>query len=315
MIRVTLKQLSYFAAVAEAGSLARAAKTLHVSQPSISAALAALEDTLGIDLFLRHHAQGVSLTPTGRQLLATAQATLAGAEDFQSLAQAVTTEPAGLLRVGCYPTLAAVLMPAVIGRLAQRYPKIKVEMIEGTEDDLLPRLERGDIEQALLFGEKLPDTVKRIVIERSDPYVLLPKSHRLARKGSVALRDLADEPFILMDTPAAREHFLGIFRDAGISPRIAYRSPSFEVVRGLVGQGLGFALLVTRPMLPITYDGLELAYLAIKGNPTPAMICLVRMPSARTSRLAAIFQEACVAAWKEKSAVSPRSSRPTRPAA
>ncbi len=312
MTRVTLKQLSYFAAVAEAGTLAGAARTLHVSQPSISAALAGLEATLGADLFLRHHAQGVSLTPTGRQLLATAQATLAGAEDFETLARAVTREPAGLLRVGCYPTLAAVLMPAVIGRLAQRYPNIKVEMIEGTEDDLLPRLERGNIEQALLFGEKLPDTVKRIVIERSDPYVVLAKSHRLARKGSVFLRDLKDEPFILMDTPAAREHFLGIFRDAGITPKIAYRSPSFEVVRGLVGQGLGFALLVTRPIPRLTYDGLELAYLAIKGDPTPAMICLVRMPSARTSRLAAIFQETCLAAWKERSTTGDRALPRTR---
>src|SRR5689334_13289912 len=129
MMRVTLRQLSYFVAVADAGSLAAASKVLHVSQPSISAALAVLEDGLEIDLFLRHHAQGVSLTPTGRQLLATARAILAGAEDFESLAQTATREPAGLLRVGCYPTLAAVLMPAIIGRLAQRYPRIQVQMI------------------------------------------------------------------------------------------------------------------------------------------------------------------------------------------
>jgi DNA-binding transcriptional LysR family regulator len=306
VIRVTLKQLTYFAAVADAGSLASAAKALHVSQPSVSAALAALENTLGVDLLLRHHAQGVSLTPTGRQLLATARAILAGVEDFESLAEAVTREPAGLLRVGCYPTLAAALMPAIIGRLAQRYPKIKVEMIDGSEDELLPRLERGEIEQALLFGEKLPDTVKRIVIERCDPYVLLPKGHRLARKRRVSLRELAREPFILMDTPAGREYFLGILTDAGISPPIAHRSPSFEVVRGLVGQGLGFSLLVTRPKFPVTYDGLELAYLAIEENPTPAMLCLVRMPTARMTRLGAIFQEACLASRGHRGLAGPK---------
>jgi DNA-binding transcriptional LysR family regulator len=317
MMRVTLRQLSYFVAVADAGSLAAAAKVQHVSQPSISAALAVLEDGLEIDLFLRHHAQGVSLTPTGRQLLATARAILAGAEDFESLAQTATREPAGLLRVGCYPTLAAVLMPAIIGRLAQRYPRIQVQMIEGTEDELLPALERGEIEQALLFGEKLPDTVKRIVIEKCDPYVLLPKAHPLAREKSISLRALANEPFILMDTPAAREHFLTMLKDAGISPRIAHRSSSFEVVRGLVGQGLGYSLLVTRPKFQVTYDGLELAYLAIKGNPVPAMICLVRMPATRTTRLGAIFQEACLSARRQRcsGASSPRSLRPARPAA
>ena len=306
MIRVTLKQLSYFVAAADAGSLARAAKALHVSQPSISAALAVLEDTLELDLFLRHHAQGVSLTPTGRQLLTTARAILAGAEDFELLAQTAAQEPAGLLRVGCYPTLAAVLIPAIIGRLAQRYPKIKVQMIEGTEDELLPRLERGDIEQALLFGEKLPETVRRIVIQRCDPYVMLPKAHPLARKRSISLRELENEPFILMDTPAGREYFLTILKDAGISPQIVHRSPSFEVVRGLVGQGLGFSLLVTRPVFHVTYDGLELAYLAIKENPSPAMICLVRMPTARTSRLGAIFQEACLSSRKHRGLAVPK---------
>ena len=98
MIRVTLRQLSYFAAVADAGSLAGAAKALHVSQPSISAALAVLEDTLEVDLFLRHHAQGVSLTPTGRQLLTTARAILAGAEDFEFAGR---KPPHGSQRVYC----------------------------------------------------------------------------------------------------------------------------------------------------------------------------------------------------------------------
>jgi DNA-binding transcriptional LysR family regulator len=306
MIRVTLKQLSYFAAAADAGSLARAAKALRVSQPSISAALTVLENTLEVDLFLRHHAQGVSLTPTGRQLLGTARAILAGAEDLESLARTASREPAGLLRVGCYPTLAAVLMPAIIGHLGHRYPMIRVQMIEGTEDELLPALERGNIEQALLFGEKLPDTVRRIVIERCDPYILLPKAHPLAQKKSVSLRALENEPFILMDTPAGREYFLAILKDAGISPQIAHRSPSFEVVRGLVGQGLGFSLLVTRPTFHITYDGHELAYLAIKESPSPAMICLVRMPSARTTRLGAIFQEACLSSRRRRAPDSPK---------
>jgi DNA-binding transcriptional LysR family regulator len=295
MVRVSLKQLSYYAAVADTGSLAAAAKALNVSQPSVTTALSVLEDRLGVDLFIRHHARGANLTPTGRQLLPVARAILAAAEEFEGLAQAAAREPAGLLRVGCYPTLAAVLMPAIIARLSRRYPRVRVQMIEGTEDELLPKLEQGEIEQALLFGEKLPDSVKRIVIETCSPYVLLPKAHRLAKRKNVSLRDLKDEPFVLMDTPAGREYFLNIFREAGVAPQIAHRSPSFEVVRSLVGQGLGYSLLVTRPKFAVTYDGLELAYLTLRENHTPALICLVRMPTARTTQLGAIFQAECVA--------------------
>ena len=179
-------------------------------------------------------------------------------------------------------------------------PRLR-QMIEGTEDELLPKLEQGEIEFALLFGEKLPETVKRIVIERCTPYVLLPKTHRLARKKTVRLRDLKEEPFILMDTPAGREYFLKVLKDAGISPQIAYRSPSFEVVRGLVGQGLGYSVLVTRPMFDVTYDGLGLSYLAIKEAAEPAMICLIRMPTARTTQIGAIFQEVCLSSRKSGS--------------
>ena len=310
MVRVTLKQLSYLMAVAELGSLAAAAKALHVTQPSVSVALAVMEGTLGVDLFIRHHARGVTLTPTGRQLLAPAKAILAGAEDFEAMAKAVTREPAGLLRVGCYPTLAGVLMPAIIGQLAQRYPRIKVQMVEGMEDELLPRLEQGEIELALLFGEKLPGTVKRIVVERCAPYVLLPRAHPLARKKSIWLRDLKDEPFILMDTPAGREYFLKVLNDAGVSPQIAHRSPSFEVVRGMVGQGLGYSLLVTRPKFDVTYDGLGLAYLAVKEAPSPAMVCLVRMPTARITQLAAIFQETCLSSRRRGLAHHSSDQRP-----
>jgi DNA-binding transcriptional LysR family regulator len=298
LLRITLKQLQYFIAVADGGSLAAAAKTLHMSQPSVSAALSVMEEALGIDLFLRHHAQGVTLTPTGRQLLASARAVVGGAEDLAAMAHAVTREPAGLLRVGCYPTLASILMPAVIARLARQHPRIEVQMIEGTEDELLPKLEQGEIEQALLFGEKLPDTVKRIVIEKCLPHVVLPKGHGLARQKKIWLRELKDEKFILMDTPAGREYFLKLFKDADVPPHIAYRSPSFEVIRGLVAQGLGYSVLVTRPRSNFTYDGLELAWTAIRDRVDPALICLIRMPTARITRIGAIFQEVCLSLRK-----------------
>jgi DNA-binding transcriptional LysR family regulator len=112
-----------------------------------------------------------------------------------------------------------------------------------------------------------------------------------------------------MDTPAGREYFLKVFEDTGIEPQIAYRSPSFEVIRGLVGQGLGYSLLVTRPKFDVTYDGLRLSCVAIKEVVEPALICLVRMPTARQTQIGAIFQEACLATRRRNTATS-SSGRP-----
>src|SRR5688572_18237692 len=112
--RFTLRQLAYFVAVAEEGSVARAAGELKLSQPSISTAMAKLEDQLGVQLLVRHHAQGVSLTPQGSRLLAAVRNLLHHADEFQRQAASTSGEIAGPLHVASFATLAPAFMPALI---------------------------------------------------------------------------------------------------------------------------------------------------------------------------------------------------------
>ena len=118
----------------------------------------------------------------------------------------------------------------------------------------------------------------------------MPEGHRLLKKSKVRLKDLKDEPFVLLDTKPAREYFLDLFAKAGFAPRTEYMSPSFEAIRGLVARGLGYLILVTRPKSDVTYDGLPIHHRPLADSVSRLGICLVRMPLPRITRLCETFQ-------------------------
>ena len=105
-MQFTLKQLAYFVAAGEAGSILRAAENIHVSQPSISNAIAHLEDVFRVQLFIRHHARGMSLTTAGGQIMEQAQALLRDAEELHSFAGKLSDQVFGSINVGCFIPLA-----------------------------------------------------------------------------------------------------------------------------------------------------------------------------------------------------------------
>ncbi len=116
----TLKQIRYFVAVAETGSITEAGRRLHISQPSVSAAIAELEDRFKVDLFIRHHAQGLSLTPAGARLFKDARSLLDHAEELRQGAVGLGQSMEGELHIGCFQTFAPIVMPRGHPRLRRR---------------------------------------------------------------------------------------------------------------------------------------------------------------------------------------------------
>ncbi len=296
MLRYTLRQLEYFVTTAEAGSVAAAAGRLNVSQPSVSTAIGKLEDQFGVQLFIRHHAQGVSLTPVGRRLLANGRSLLRHARELQQNAEAAGEIGAGQLELGCFVTLAPAFMPALITAFSELYPGAEIRLFEGVQDELIDGLASGRFELALLYNLGLPEAFDLEVLASAAPYALLPKGHPLARQPAVSLASLAEEPMILLDVPPSRDYFMGLFAAAGLEPRIAFSSPSFELVRGLVGQGRGFSILVTRPRQNRTYDGQEIVTRPLADPVPPSDICLARLAQSKPTGLMEAFAAFC-RAW------------------
>ena len=151
------------------------------------------------------------------------------------------------LSLGSFTTIAPAFVPQLIASFGARFPRVTLRLEEGTQDQLYAGLRSGRFDLGLLYDIDMPEDLAITALAAFDPYVLLPARHPLSRQKHVPLYALRDEPFILLDIAPSRTYFTRILAEAGITPKLAFASPSLEVVRGLVGQGLGYSILVTRP--------------------------------------------------------------------
>jgi len=197
---------------------------------------------------------------------------------------------ADVVSFGCFSTLAPYLVPRLLALHAQQYPDVSVRVVEGDQTQLLHHLATGEVDLLLTYDFDLPPTLSVDVVAEVPPYALLPAMHPLAHRAEVSLADLATEPMILLDVPPSRTYFPSLFTDQGLVPWIAYRSPSFEMVRSMVGNGMGFTLLGTKPASPTTYDGRAVVTRPIAGVTAPSRIAIVTragdVPSAATAGFA-----------------------------
>ncbi len=285
MHRFTLRQLEYLLACIDCRSLAGAADRLNVSQPTISVAISKLEQTLGVQLLLRHPSRGVTPTAAAHKVLQSARGLLAHAGDLQRQVMETGTELQGELRLGSFSTLAPTVLPGLIRELSARHPAIRLALREGPQDRMIDELVSGQIDLALLYDIDLPGDLRCTALAERRPYAALAADHPLAQKATISLSDLAPLPLILLDVPPSRDYFLGLFHAAGLSPHISHSSPSIEMVRGMVGWGLGYSLLVTRPDGDRTYDGQSLAIRPLQDPAQPSKIVLARLASLRPTRL------------------------------
>ena len=287
MADYTLRQLEYFVAVAESGSITGAAARVHLSQSAMSTALAELERALDVQLLLRHHARGVTLTAAGEQLLIASRRLLAQAGELSSEARGLGYGLAGALSIGCFEVLAPYVLPDLIATCAERYPQLRLDTHEVDLDALAEGVLSGRFELGLGY-ELAPDP--RLAVERVftlPPYVLLPAGHRFADRATIRLSQLADEPLALLDLPQSRDYFRSMFAAAGLEPNIRYRSSSVETLRGLVSHGLAYTLLNLQSAVATCLDGYPVVSLALEGGGTPLEVVLVTAAGSRPTRRAA----------------------------
>jgi DNA-binding transcriptional LysR family regulator len=241
--KLTLRQLTYFLATANHESVLRAAETLNVSSASISTAIAQMEEFLQVQLFIRRHARGLILTSAGQDLAAHARNILLHAREIESIAQRGPYKAVGRLNIGCLATVAPYLLPLLLKELAEHHPEIQLRWREDKHEALLDSLHGGGFDLVILYDYDIPTTLHVAPLRPMPVQVVLPAGHRLTASQSCSLKDLVGEPMVLLDHPRTRDYFLSLFGSKGLSPTIAYRTESFEMVRSLVANGFGYALL------------------------------------------------------------------------
>ncbi len=196
---------------------------------------------------------------------------------------------AAKLTVGCFQTFG----PFLISQLLKDTSDLDVKLIEGDHRRIRESLASGEIEIALLYDMALDEGLATEEMTSHAPYVLLPEGHALAAQREVSLADLAQEPMILLDVDHSRDYFTGLMTDAGITPKVAYRTSSLEMVRAMVGHGVGYALLATKPASSMSYDGKALVTRPLAGAPKASAIVLAHRTGRRLSPAAEHFAKGC----------------------
>lgn len=264
---ITLHQLKVFVAVAECGGTAAAARTLHLSQPAVSLIVRNLEEELGAELFIRNPPKGLVITPFGRSKLDEARPLLNSAEMF-SEPQDAGQHLRGQITIGYFTTLGPSYMPRLVRRLRDSLPKVEINLREGDLSAINRMLDTGQVELALTYDLGLTERPRVHLLQERHFYAALPPDHPLAQRDAVSLKEIAAEDYIQIDLPYSREFLMSPFWHYKLEPTIAYKATSLEMVRGMVANGLGVSLLITRPASDLTYDGSVLACRPI-SDPLP----------------------------------------------
>lgn len=290
---LNLRQVECFVAAAEAGSMTDAAERLLVSQSAVSLAVAGLERALGTDLFIRRRGRGLELTAAGRELLLPARNLMADAEAMLSQADVIGRGLSGRLTVGCFGTGAPLVLPALMETFERRYPGMSLDFIEGSTEVLETALLDGRCEVALMYDVGLHVALEKEALYSTVPYALFAPEHPLAARAGVTLAELAEFDFVALDVQPVHEHQLGLFAHAGASPRIRYRTSSYELLRSLVARNLGFTLLISRPYGDVSYEGRPLVAVPLSGAVKTVDVMLARPPAVRPSLRAQAFAAHC----------------------
>jgi LysR family hydrogen peroxide-inducible transcriptional activator len=237
-----LHQLRYFRAVARTGNFTRAAASEHVTQPSLSQQILKLEDELGAKLFERFP-RNAKLTQFGTAFLPKAEAILRQIGEARTEIQEMAGAEKGKIVVGAIPTIAPYFLPALLTSFARQHPTVQVSVFEEITPILLERLHDGRIDMALLA---LPVRGEELVCEelfQESLYVVLPAKHRLAKRGRIRLREIKNEPFLLLrEGHCFRENAISACQRSNLDPSIVFESGQFSGILAMVSAGMGVSI-------------------------------------------------------------------------
>jgi LysR family transcriptional activator of glutamate synthase operon len=243
ILDATAPQLARFLAVAHAEHVTRAALDADVPQSTLSRAITRLEADLEVELFVRS-GRTLRLSRAGKILLRHAERAaaeiVAGVQEIRGEADPVR----GRVGFAFLAALGASTVPGLLREFRAAHPHARCDLVQGGHGILLDRLREGDVDLALTAPAP-DDTGVDVELLGEEPlHLVVPAGHRFADRSSIALAEAADEPFVGFISGFGLRGTLDRYaRKAGFRPRLTFEGSDIEIVRGLVGAGLGVALL------------------------------------------------------------------------
>jgi DNA-binding transcriptional LysR family regulator len=274
MDQIELRHLRYFAILARELHFGRAAARLGIAQPPLSQQIQRLETLLGTKL-LERTSRKVQLTDAGRAFLVEAERVMAGVDTAVEAARRSGRGESGELKVAFAATVMFLALPAIIREFRARFPRVHLDLREMPTGPQLTALRDGEIDIGFV-REPRPDPDLEIVTVMREPLrIAVNRSHPLAARPTLAVRDLANEPFVLFPAdlaPGLHAQVMSLCRAAGFSPRVVEESRELYTSVSLVEAGVGVSIL------PASVE--KLGWRGVRYRPIPSADAETRIAAA-----------------------------------
>ncbi|MCH1539280.1 MAG: hydrogen peroxide-inducible genes activator [Flavobacteriaceae bacterium] len=242
---MTLTQLKYMIAVAEAGNFTLAAEKSFVTQPTLSMQIQKLEEELGVQIFNRAK-KPIRLTKVGSEILIQARKIISESKRMEDVVAQEKGFIGGDFTLGIIPTVMPTLLPMFLNTFLKSYPKVNLKIEELTTENIIKKLEEGKIDAGICATPLKQEKI----IERPlyyEPFVAyVPGNHRLAKSSQINVEDLENEDILLLqDGHCFKNQVLSMcsLAKSGMNGRLNLKSGSFETLVNLANEGLGMTLV------------------------------------------------------------------------
>jgi LysR family hydrogen peroxide-inducible transcriptional activator len=272
---MNLRDLRYLVALAEHKHFGRAAEASFVSQPTLSTQVKKLEDELGVALVERTPRK-VLLTEVGKEIVQRAREVLNEIDQIKAIARRTLDPESGTVRLGIFPTLGPYLLPHVVPRIRERFPRLELLLVEEKTEVVLRQLREGRLDAGVL-ALPIHDDQLHAEFLFEEPFLLaVPENHELARRKSLKLDDLSDQSLLLLeDGHCLRDQALEVCQLAGASEKSGFRATSLETLRQMVAANVGITLLPTLAVKPPVARSENVHLLQFRGDVPSRRIAMI----------------------------------------
>ena len=255
-----LQQLRYLTEISRRGlNISEAAEALHTSQPGVSKQIRALEEELGIEVFVRHGKRLVSVTEPGKAVIAIAERILAEAANLKRAGEEFANDQIGTLTIAATHTQARYALPKAVAAFKRRYPQVELRIHQGNPTQICDQVAAGEADMGIATEmiDRYPELAS-LPVYQWNRCVVVPPEHPLLQKKPLTLEELARFPIVTYDFAFANRSLVQkAFESRGLAPHIVLSAQDSDVIKTYVELGLGVGILAIMAFDPERDRGLR----------------------------------------------------------
>lgn len=264
---LSLRQIRYFIAAADAGQVSKAAKNLNVSQSVVTTAIKQLEEMVGATLFDRHQS-GISLNYEGNRFLDHARHIIQSVDEAIRVPKRAKEDVSGDINLAVTYTVAGYFIPKILARFTRLFPNITVNMTEADRTNIEEGLVTGGFDVSVMLTSNIinHEDISHAPLLRSRRRLWVNTNHEFLKKQTVTLQEISEEPYIMLTVDEASNTAQRYWNKTPYNPNTIFRTSSVEAVRSMVANGMGISILSDMVYRPWSLEGRQVGVIDVSDN-------------------------------------------------